>query len=352
MKVVSVVGVRPQFIKLSTIVREFKKSDHQHIIVHTGQHYDVLMSDIFLKELELGQPNYSLHIGSGTHAEQTGRMLIEIEAILFDECPDFVIVFGDTNSTLAGALAASKLKIPIVHVEAGLRSYNRDMPEEINRIITDHVSSLLLSPTEIAVDNLRKEGITKSVYWVGDVMYDAARYFNEKSLNEKSFLKKLQIQANKYLLVTIHRAAMTDSSTALSRLLNIFSKIDEPIIFPIHPRTRNAIKSAGLKMSENLQVIDPVSYFDMLTLEKNARMILTDSGGVQKEAYFFGVPCLTLRNETEWGELVTAGWNQLVGLDSDRINACIKSWHPTGKRPNFFGSGRAAENIVKILEEF
>lgn len=349
MTIISVVGVRPQFIKLFPVSRALR-GRHREIIVHTGQHYDFEMSEVFLRELELPRPDYNLEVGSGAHGQQTGRMLMGLETIFLNEDPEMVVVFGDTNSTLAAALAASKLHIPIAHVEAGLRSFNREMPEETNRIVTDHVSDLLLCPTQTALLNLAREGITKGVSWVGDVMLDAALHFGDTSDLRATVLAPLQLERGRYLLATIHRPSTTDSPQALAILLDAFAAIEEPIVFPVHPRTRRALQDAGLALSVNVRPIDPVGYLEMLALEKNARMVLTDSGGVQKEAFFFGVPCVTLRTETEWTELVEAGWNCIVGTNKQRILAAVQNWSPTGERPSLFGTGDSGRRIVEAME--
>ncbi len=348
MKIVSVVGARPQFIKLFPVSRALRRH-HAEVIVHTGQHYDPQMSDVFMREMEIPHPDYNLGVGSGSHAEQTARMLTGLEEVFIKERPDTVLVFGDTNSTLAAALAAAKLDIRVAHIEAGLRSRNRQMPEEINRVLTDHVSALLFCPTEAAVRNLAQEGITTGVSLVGDVMLDAALHFGEKADGRASLLGELKVERGEYLLATIHRASNTDSHEALATLLATFAAIDEPIVFPVHPRTRKAMVDSKLSPSSNVRLIDPVGYLDMLALEKNARMILTDSGGVQKEAYFFGIPCVTLRTETEWTELVDAGWNQVVGLDGGRILTAVKEWKPSGSRPPLYGKGDASERIADLL---
>jgi UDP-N-acetylglucosamine 2-epimerase len=349
MKIVSVVGARPQFIKLFPVSRALRLR-HQEIIVHTGQHYDFEMSEVFLRELEIPRPDYNLEVGSGSHAKQTARMLTGLEDILLHERPDIVLVFGDTNSTLAGALAAAKLRIRVAHVEAGLRSFNREMPEEVNRVVTDHLSDLLLCPTQTAVRNLAREGITAGVHCVGDVMFDAALHFGERADARVSILSALELRRGGYLLATIHRASNTDSPQALGALLAAFAAIEEPVAFPIHPRTRHALQSANLTPSPNVRVMSPVGYLEMLALEKNARMVLTDSGGVQKEAYFFGVPCVTLRTETEWTELVDAGWNCVVGLDITRILAVVREWRPEGPRPLLFGQGDSSQHIAGMID--
>jgi UDP-N-acetylglucosamine 2-epimerase len=327
MKILTVVGARPQFIKLAPLSKILRENGINEIIVHTGQHYDENMNDLFFKELEIPEPDYNLGIGSGNHGEQTGRMLIEIEKIILKEKPELVIVYGDTNSTLAGALAASKLHIKLAHVEAGLRSFNKRMPEEINRVLTDHVSDILFCPTQTAVENLKNEGITNGVYLVGDVMFDALLHFSKISDMKSNILERLNIKPKEYYLVTIHRAENTDNYERLKNILIAFSKMDEIVVFPIHPRTRKMINYYGLSdllENNNVKVIDPVGYLDMLKLEKNAKAILTDSGGVQKEAFWLKVPCITLRDETEWIETVNLGWNRLVGSNVEKILEAVR----------------------------
>lgn len=349
MKIVSVVGARPQFIKLGPVSKALRKR-HTEVIVHTGQHYDPKMSDVFYRELEIAKPDYNLGVGSGNHGEQTGRMLAGLEGLFVSEKPDAVLVFGDTNSTLAAALAAVKIHIPVAHVEAGLRSHNRAMPEEVNRVLTDHVSSLLFCPTDAAVANLAKEGISRGVHQIGDVMLDAAQHYGAKAEGAAQVFQSLALAKGSYLLATIHRASNTDDREILAGLLGTFAAIEEPIVFPVHPRTRKAITESGLTPSANVRFIDPVGYLDMLALEKNARMILTDSGGVQKEAFFFGIPCVTMRTETEWVELVEAGWNRVVGFDRGRIVEAVKTWKPTGTRPALYGKGDSSERIAALME--
>jgi UDP-GlcNAc3NAcA epimerase len=351
MKAVSVVGARPQFIKAAPVSRELRK-EHKEISVHTGQHYDYLMSAIFFNELGIPEPDYNLGVGSASHGRQTGEMLIRIEKALLTEKPDWVLVYGDTNSTLAGALAAAKLHIPVAHVEAGLRSFNREMPEEINRILTDHVSDLLFCPTETAVRNLAREGITKGVHNVGDVMYDAVLHNIGIAEQRSHILERLGIEPKAYLLATVHRPQNTDRAESLRSILSAFNALDELIVFPAHPRTSEAIERLGYHLRPNVKLIEPVSYLDMLVLEKNARLILTDSGGVQKEAYFFGVPCVTLREETEWVETVEAGWNVVVGASRMEIVSAVNgSNRPPTRPPAVFGGGRAACRIVARLFE-
>lgn len=358
MKLINVLGARPQFIKVGPILRAIKQYNLYHpdrsikeILVHTGQHYDYEMSRVFFEELKLKEPDYHLGVGSGTHGYQMGEMLERVEEVFFSEKSDIVVVYGDTNSTLAGALCAAKLHIPVAHVEAGLRSFNKRMPEEINRVLTDHVSDLLFCPTETAVKNLEREGITQGVHLVGDVMYDSVIY--NVSLAEKGshIFEELQLRSKTYALATVHRAENTDDPDRLRLILQGLTQVVQgglPVILPVHPRTRKQLGSLGLSVGD-IQVIDPVSYLDMLLLEKQAQVILTDSGGVQKEAYWLGVPCVTLREETEWVETVTTGWNTLVGCHPERMAEAVRRGRPTNGRPPLYGDGRAAEQIVRCL---
>jgi len=353
MKILTVVGARPQFIKLAPLSKILRGNGVDEIIIHTGQHYDENMNNLFFKELEIPEPDYNLGIGSGNHGEQTGKMLIEIEKIMLKENPDLVIVYGDTNSTLAGALAASKLHIKLAHVEAGLRSFNKRMPEEINRVLTDHVSDILFCPTQTAVENLKNEGITKGVYLVGDVMFDALVHFSKISDMKSNILERLNIKPKEYYLATIHRAENTDNYERLKNILTAFSKMNETVVFPIHPRTRKMINYYGLNdllENNNIKLIDPVGYLDMLKLEKNAKAILTDSGGVQKEAFWLKVPCITLRDETEWIETVNLGWNRLVGSDVEKILKAVRDLK-FGVDVNF-ENDFSVKKIYEIIKKF
>jgi UDP-N-acetylglucosamine 2-epimerase len=356
MKVVSIVGARPQFIKAAPVSRQLRQ-EHEEILVHTGQHYDDNMSAVFFGELEIPPPEYELGVGSGTHGMQTGRMLESIEQVLLAERPDWVLVYGDTNSTLAGVLAGVKLHIKAAHVEAGLRSLNRAMPEEINRVVADHLSDLLLCPSQTAVDNLAAEGIVRGVHLIGDVMVDALQHASRWGRNRSDILDRLGLEEGGYLLATVHRAENTDNADRLRRILAAFVDIGEPMVFPIHPRTRAKVAELG-KVSEQeladsaVRLIEPVGYLDMIMLEAAARLILTDSGGVQKEAYWLGVPCITLRHETEWVETIDAGWNTLVGADKDLIVQAVESFSPSSlgiARPLLYGDGHAASHIVQLL---
>ena len=289
MKILTVVGARPQFVKAAAVSRILRER-HTEVMVHTGQHYDERMSEVFFRELGIPEPDYNLEVGSAGHSVQTGEMLIRMEPIFEKEKPDWVLVYGDTNSTLAGALVGSKLNIPVAHVEAGLRSFNREMPEEINRVLTDHVSDLLFCPAQKAVDNLKLEGVTSGVHVVGDVMYDAVLRHSKTAEKKSTILNLLGLTSKKYFLATVHRASNVDDTKTLLNILETFAILGETVVFPVHPRTRKAIQVAGFKPGENIKLIEPVGYLDMLWLEKNARLILTDSGGVQKEAYWFETP--------------------------------------------------------------
>ncbi|NIA30813.1 MAG: UDP-N-acetylglucosamine 2-epimerase (non-hydrolyzing) [Actinobacteria bacterium] len=352
MNIVTIVGARPQFIKAAPVSNALRKN-HSEFLIHTGQHYDENMSRLFFDELGIPAPDVNLEIGSGPHGEQTGRMLVGIEKILLEKKPDLVLVYGDTNSTLAGAIAAAKLQIPVAHVEAGLRSFNRDMPEEINRILTDKISNLLFCPTKTAVDHLHKEGITTGVHQTGDVMYDAALHFAGLADKKESILAKLGLERKHYLLATCHRPQNTDDEQALTGIVEAFIESGETVVFPVHPRTRVFLKKFGLlekmKQAENIMPIEPVGYLQMLQLEKFAKKILTDSGGVQKEAYFYKVPCITMRPETEWVETVQDGWNILTGSDKQKILHAITGFSPTHEQKNHYGNGKASEKIAEIL---
>ncbi len=357
MKLATIIGARPQFIKAATVSRIVARHPGvDELIIHTGQHYDAVMSAVFFTELDIPHPAYNLGVGPGTHGEQTGRMLEAIEAVLIQEAPDCILVYGDTNSTLAGALAGTKLRIPIAHVEAGLRSFNRAMPEETNRVLTDHVADLLLAPTDAAVENLRLEGISgRSVAQVGDVMFDAALHYGEKAARESDVLDRLDLRPRNFVLATIHRAENTDDPSRLRACLSALTHVSASItvVLPLHPRTKAALHRHGISVgqSSNFRIIEPVGYLDMVQLERAARLIVTDSGGVQKEAFFARRPCVTLRDETEWVELVELGWNTLVSpQDAVEIASTISSHlDSTGSESSPYGDGRSAQRIVDMV---
>lgn len=360
MKILTIVGARPQFVKCAAVSRELRKSATE-ILVHTGQHYDESMSDIFFRELSIPIPDYNLGVGSGPHGRQTGRMLEQIEEVLLHETPTAVLVYGDTNSTLAGALAACKARIPIAHVEAGLRSFNRSMPEESNRILTDHASDLLLAPTPTAVTNLRNEGLSPSrIHLVGDVMYDAVLFYRRLAEARTDVFSKFSLKPGHFAVATIHRAENTENPERLTTIWKALKSLSAhlPILFPIHPRTRKALTISGLSSEddESLKVINPIGYLDMIATVSNARLTITDSGGLQKEAYFCGTPCITLRDETEWVESLASGWNRLAPpSDPQRLTARLKTAIealPTSPRDtSLYGSGHASKKIVRILRD-
>jgi len=356
-KIVSVVGARPQFVKAAVVSRALREHGIEEVLIHTGQHFDSNMSEVFFRELEIPDPDYHLGIGGGTHGQNTGRMLEAIEQVLLHEKPDWVLVYGDTDSTLAGALAAVKLHVRVAHVEAGLRSFNRRMPEEINRVLTDHASDLLFAPTETAVKNLLREGIPEErIHRAGDVMYDAALYYGEKAERKSRVLERLGLTRKGYILATVHRAENTADRARLRAILQALAHTarEVAVVFPIHPRTRKAVERYGLgELIRPLIVTDPVGYLDMVMLEKNARLIATDSGGVQKEAFFYRVPCVTVREETEWVELVELGWNRLVSpVALERVVSSLLEGPWRGREDVLlFGDGRTAEQVVRKLVE-
>lgn len=360
MKIVSIVGARPQFVKAATLSRELSENKNcNEILVHTGQHYDANMSDVFFQEMEIPEPHYNLGIGSASQGAMTGKMLESIEEVLLKEKPDWTLVYGDTNSTLAGALASVKLHIPVAHVEAGLRSFNRAMPEEINRILTDHCSDLLFTPSSNATVQLQKEGISlNKISEVGDIMYDTILYYQQKACAASHILEKLFLDPRQYVLATIHRTENTDNLNRLKEIFYGLNSIAEemPVVLPLHPRTKKVLEANqwANDFSDYFLIIEPVGYFDMLMLEKNSSLIFTDSGGVQKEAYFFEIPCLTLREETEWTELLEHGYNRLVAAERHTIfnNFCDVLNKNFPDRKSLYGDGSAAKKIVKsILKE-
>jgi UDP-N-acetylglucosamine 2-epimerase len=347
-KILTVVGARPQFIKAAAVSAALRVH-HQELLLHTGQHYDEELSAQFFRELRLPEPDVELNVGSASHGEQTARMLTGIERAILDHAPDRVLVYGDTNSTLAGALAAAKLRVPIAHVEAGLRSFNRRMPEEVNRIVTDQLSDTLFCPSTIAAAHLAREGITNGVHVVGDVMADAVRAFAPSREHAAALVAKRELFPNRFFVATVHRAENTDDLDRLRRILCAFGRLEEPIVFPAHPRVSAAIERGGIPLPANARLLPPVGYVEMLALVCTARAVLTDSGGLQKEAYWLGVPCVTLRDETEWVETVGVGWNRLVGADVDRITGAVATLTKPAARPPLYGEGMAAERIVSLL---
>jgi len=349
-KLVTIVGARPQFIKAAPVSAALQTSGHEEILVHTGQHYDRQMSDVFFEELGIPPPAINLGVGSGPHGRQTAAMLAGIESVLMEHQPDCVLVYGDTNSTLAGAIAACKMNVPLAHVEAGLRSFNRSMPEEHNRVLTDHCADILFCPTDTAVQNLAREGITEQVFRVGDTMYESMQRFDAAAAARVQLLDALGVAPGRYLLATIHRASNTDDDAVLRTLIETLATLGEPVIFPVHPRTAARIESNRLvPKSAELKLIPPVGYLDMLVLERHARIVLTDSGGVQKEAFFFGVPCVTLRAETEWVETVAAGMNVVAGTDPQRIRRAVKDHRWPAHQLRVTGRVDASSRIVAIL---
>ena len=357
-KIITIIGARPQFIKAAMVSRALN-GKFDEVIVHTGQHYDKNMSDIFFEQLSIPKPKYNLGVGSGSHGKQTGEMLIKIEEDLLNEKPNYVMVYGDTNSTVAGALAASKLLIPVIHVEAGLRSYNMKMPEEQNRVLTDHISSVLICPTDVAVENLKKEGITNNVFQTGDVMCDSVLYYSnladskfkgENQLELKPIYDKKDVK--EWYLTTIHRAENTVDDKNISNILETFEKLDKMVIFPVHPRIRKIIDNLNEKNKyKNIYFIEPVDYLTMLYLTKNACKVVTDSGGLQKECYILDTPCITIREQTEWVETLKHGYNI---LSSPEVNELYKKIvnskiDKTKEKTNYYGNGNAAEQIVEII---
>lgn len=356
MKIITIVGARPQFVKAAVVSRELAKNENiREIILHTGQHFDKNMSDIFFEEMEIPTPDYNLNINGLSHGAMTGQMLEGIEKICIEEKPDYVMVYGDTNSTLAGTLAAKKMGIGVIHIEAGLRSFNMSMPEEINRILTDRISDLLFCPTDTAIENLKKDGIMDGAVRViqnGDVMQDAALYYAEKSEEKSIVLKQHNLESQNFLLATIHRQENTDNPERLRGIVDALNEISKEtrIVVPMHPRTKNILAREKLKIE--FDVIDPVGYFDMLELLKNCKLVLTDSGGLQKEAYFFNKYCITMRTETEWVELIENRFNTLVGADKQSI---IKAYHNFKSKPfiksiELYGAGQASAKIRQTLE--
>ena len=346
----TVVGARPQFVKAAVVSRALQLHGLNEVMLHTGQHFDANMSQVFFDELGIPQPRYNLGVGGGGHGANTGRALEQIERVIEDQAPACVLVYGDTDSTLAGALAAAKLCVPVAHVEAGLRSYNRRMPEEVNRVLTDHVSTLLFAPSSVAVANLERESIAgPQVRMVGDVMCDAVAMFGRIAAERSRILESLQLNSGQYVLATLHRKENTDDPARLEAILRGLSASELPVVLPLHPRTRKRIAEFGLSCGAAIRLVDPVGYLDMMRLESGSALIATDSGGVQKEAYFHRVACLTLRDETEWVELLEIGANRLVGADSEAIAAglCDRAFRASNNE--VYGDGRAADRIAEAL---
>jgi len=349
-RILTVLGARPQFIKASPLSLALRQQ-HQEVLVHTGQHYDYGMSDVFFEELGIPPPDYHLGVGSGPHGAQTGAMLEAIEEVLQKERPHLVIVYGDTNSTLAGALAAAKLHIPVAHVEAGLRSFNRAMPEEINRVLTDHLSTWLFVPSAAASDQLAAESLRTGVHIVGDIMYDALLVQRARAESRASLVDQFHLHAKQFYLATIHRPENTDDRNRLAAIFQGFEALDKPVVLPLHPRTSKMLRQFKIQPGQNVKCLEPVGYLDMLKLQCQAACVLTDSGGVQKEAYYLRVPCVTLRRETEWIETVAAGWNVVCGTDPIRIVETVQRMAQCpAAHSDLYGDGTAGQKIVQILE--
>lgn len=362
-KLLTIVGARPQFIKAAMLSKAIKAYSQKHpntieeVIVHTGQHYDPEMSDVFFKQMDIPTPSYNLKVGGSSSITMIAQIMLKLESIFALEKPNYLVVYGDTNSTLSGALVASHLKVPIIHIEAGLRSFNRTMPEEINRVLVDHITSLFFCPTNQAVCNLEREGILDRVFLTGDVMYDAALHFGALVEHRETIFNKLELKPKEFVLATFHRAENTDDPNKLKSILSALDKISDgynPVICPLHPRTRKNIELFGLQRKANqssIIFIPPVDYLDMVALEKNAKTIITDSGGIQKEAYFHQTPCITLREETEWVETIQSGWNILVGADKRKIIEAFLEERKTTSIAEY-GNGHAAEEMVDIIATY
>ncbi len=348
MKILSVVGARPEFIQAMPVSRAIR-ADHHEILVHTGQHYDYRMSQTFFDELDIPTPDYNLEVGSGSQSRQTAEIMVRLEEVFLKEKPDLAIIRGDTNSTLAATLVTSKLNVPFAHIEAGERSFNREMPEEVNRLIADRLASLHFCVSQVGKQNLITEGITDSVHWVGDVMLDALLYAQPIARTRSRVLEQFGIEPKKFSLVTIHRAMNTDNPERLRQIISALNLVSEIVILPLHPRTQKTLSSLNIHLKNHIKIIEPVGYFDMLTLEENARLIATDSGGVQREAYYMGIPCLTLRDETEWSATIEAGWNMLVGADQRLILENWLNFVPPTVRPDIYGVGNAGQRIAEVL---
>ncbi len=354
-KVLTVVGARPQFIKVVPVSKYLRKYCRE-ILVHTGQHYDYAMSEVFFKDLKIPRPDYNLNIGSRSHAEQTAKMMIEIERLCLKEKPDLLLVYGDTNSTLAAALAAVKLKIPVAHVEAGPRNYDLSIPEEVNRVLTDRVSDLLLCPTSYTKKNLEREGFRQGVFFTGDVMLDMLLAVKQIANKKSKILKKLGLVSDQYCYVTLHRPHNVDNKTALMEIVKGFIKLKQILVFPVHPRTKKNLKKFGLwkflRQADNIILIEPVGYLDSIQLASNAKKIITDSGGLQREAYFLKKPCLTLMDRSPWPEIIKIGWNKLVPAKDNSLIRQINSFVPKTKYRQLFGQGRAGQQITNIIMRY
>ncbi|MFC6717862.1 non-hydrolyzing UDP-N-acetylglucosamine 2-epimerase [Natrialbaceae archaeon GCM10025810] len=352
MRVCSIVGVRPQFVKAGVVSREIRAVGEE-VLVHTGQHYDDEMSDVFFDELEIPEPEYNLGVQSNTHGRQTAGMIEAIEPVVEEEDPDAMVLYGDTNSTLAGAIVGSKCDFPVAHVEAGLRSFNREMPEEVNRILTDHASDALFAPSRRAVENLVDEGIEDGVYWTGDVMYDAILEARDRAAETSSALDEFGVEEDGFVLATVHRERNTDHRENLESILEGLAASALPVIFPAHPRTVDRLEEYGLRerADRNLEIVEPQGYLDFVRLLDAAERVATDSGGVQKEAFFLETPCVTLREETEWTETVDCGWNVLVGADGDRIAEALERSFDPDSTPTPYGDGMASRRIVSALQD-
>ncbi len=348
MKILSVVGARPEFVQAMPVSKAIRTS-HQEILVHTGQHYDYKMSQAFFDELDIPVPDYNLEVGSASQVQQTAEIMIRLEEIVLKELPDFLIMRGDTNSSIAAALVASKLRLPFAHIEAGERSFNRGMPEEINRLVADQLANIHFCVSRRAQEYLAQEGIKDSAFWVGDVMLDTLLCTQPIAREKSTILKRLGLQRDEYALATIHRPGNTDIPERMESIFSAFNSLSEPIIMPLHPRTKTALKWLNITLKEHIRVIEPVGYLDMLSLEENAHLVATDSGGVQREAYYLSKPCLTLRDETEWSETVETGWNKLVGANREII---LKNWFnfaPPAEHPPIYGTGTAAPQILDVI---
>jgi UDP-GlcNAc3NAcA epimerase len=350
-RIVTIVGNRPQFVKAAAVSRLLREG-HEELLVHTGQHYDDELSRVFFDELGIPAPDRELGAGSGSNTEQTARILAALEPVLAELKPRLALVYGDTNSTLAGALAGAQAGIPVGHVEAGMRSFDRTMPEELNRVLTDHASALLLCSTQTAIDNLAREGVSGESHLVGDVMADVSLAFREIAAERSSIVGDLDLEPGSYLVVTAHRSGNVDRRERLEQLVAVLEALPRPVVFPVHPRTRARLESAGLLgRLDGVTLVAPLGYLDFLELARHARAILTDSGGVQKEAYLLGVPCVTLRDTTEWVETVDTGWNVLVDLDRDAVLAALDRT-PPAEHPELYGGGRAAERVRDAVSAY